>query len=159
MNCSVDVEGVAVTFATHSVDEDVIYCLAECSQLQEWGQGFSNAWSLPGSFAARGVRARKEKKSGVMSLNERTKWKHAVSACTGEQALITLMLVAGLQCRTMGGRRPRRFAPADEVPKPATVCPTRGPPATCDPVEGFVRPSAGFTCSESILYTDKPSLF
>jgi len=40
MNCSVDVEGVAVTFATHSVDEDVIYCLAECSQLQEWGQGF-----------------------------------------------------------------------------------------------------------------------
>jgi len=31
--------------------------------------------------------------------------------------------------------------------------PTRGP------IEGFVRPSLGFRCSKSILYSDNPSLF
>jgi len=31
--------------------------------------------------------------------------------------------------------------------------PTRGP------IKGFVRPSLGFRCSESILYSDNPSLF
>ena len=33
------------------------------------------------------------------------------------------------------------------------LCPTHGPRATCDPVEGFVRPNLGFICSESILHT------
>jgi len=35
----------------------------------------------------------------------------------------------------------------------AQLCPTRGP------VEGFVRPSLGFSCSESILHIDNLSLF
>ena len=29
------------------------------------------------------------------------------------------------------------------------------PRPACGPVEGFVRPSLGFRCSKSILYTDK----
>jgi len=33
------------------------------------------------------------------------------------------------------------------------LCPTRGP------VEGFVRPSLSFGCSERILHTDNQSLF
>jgi len=32
------------------------------------------------------------------------------------------------------------------------LCPTRGPWAACGSVEGFLRPSLGFTCNESILH-------
>jgi len=39
------------------------------------------------------------------------------------------------------------------------LCPTRDPRAACGPVEGCVRPSLGFRCSKSILYTDTLSLF
>jgi len=39
------------------------------------------------------------------------------------------------------------------------LCPTRGPPAACGPVEGFVRPSLDFRCSKSILYTENLSYF
>jgi len=38
------------------------------------------------------------------------------------------------------------------------LCPTRGPRAAWDPVNGFVRPSLGFRCSKSILRTDNLSL-
>jgi len=33
------------------------------------------------------------------------------------------------------------------------LCPTP------DPIKGFVRPSLGFRCSKTILYSDNPSLF
>jgi len=33
------------------------------------------------------------------------------------------------------------------------LCPTRCPWAACGPVKRFVRPSLGFRCSKSILYT------
>jgi len=39
------------------------------------------------------------------------------------------------------------------------LCPTRGPWAACGPVEGFMRPSLGFCCSKSTLYTDNLSFF
>jgi len=31
------------------------------------------------------------------------------------------------------------------------------PPVACGPVNGFVRPSLGFRCSKSILYSDNLS--
>ena len=38
-------------------------------------------------------------------------------------------------------------------------CPIRSPGAACGTIESFVRPSLGFCCSKSILYTDNLSLF
>jgi len=39
------------------------------------------------------------------------------------------------------------------------LCPTRGPRAACDPVEGFARPSLGFRCSKRSLYIDNLSFY
>jgi len=39
------------------------------------------------------------------------------------------------------------------------LCLTRSPQATGGPVEGFVLPSWGFRCIQSILHTDNLSLF
>jgi len=39
------------------------------------------------------------------------------------------------------------------------LCPIRGPPAACGPVEGFVLPSLGVCCSKSIVHTGNLPLF